>query len=288
VSRLNPRPAEEQDGPGLDRATMTELEAIVSAVSLSKKYRTLCRDTIRRIAEHEMAKHGNTRAAIKGTKRQLHQIHGAFERAPDYDVLYPRLEAAYRAGADGEIKAACRGVMDLHSSTRERLSILDPFFPSIFQVTGRPRTILDLGCGLNPLALPWMDLPAGARYLALDIDRARVAFLNRYLVLAGLEPLARCQDVLSHAPEDPADVAFLLKMSPSLECQEPGATLRLLQQLTPPWVVVSFAVKSLGGREKGMAQHYEQQFLASVRGRQWQVKRLAFAAELVFAVRREA
>ncbi|MEJ2737871.1 MAG: 16S rRNA (cytidine(1402)-2'-O)-methyltransferase, partial [Anaerolineae bacterium] len=149
-------------------------------------------------------------------------------------------------------------------------------------ITGQPSLLLDLGCGLNPLALPWMDTVApqgsgqipGIRYVPLDIDTDRVRFLNRYLALAGLEPLARCQDILSHPPEDAADVALLLKMSPTLERQEPGATLGLIEQLTAPYVVVSFAVKSLGGREKGMVEHYQQQFLGWLRERQWPAEEL--------------
>jgi 16S rRNA (guanine(1405)-N(7))-methyltransferase len=260
------------------------LEACVAAVASSKKYRAICADTIRRIAERELANHGNVRAAIKATKRRLHQVYGAFEQDLDHDVVYQRLAAAHATGSSDEIRSACQQVLGLHSSTRERLPVLDRFYDAIFEVTGRPGAFLDLGCGLNPLALPWMGLEPGARYIALDIDADRVRFLNRYLALAGLEPLARCQDILVHPPGDAADLAFLLKMSPSLERQGSGATLGLLEQLGTPFVVVSFAVKSLGGREKGMVNHYERQFLESLEDRDWPVERLVFETELVFVV----
>jgi 16S rRNA (guanine(1405)-N(7))-methyltransferase len=264
---------------------MSDLEAIVSAVASSKKYRTICEDTIRRIAGREMAHHSSAKAATKATKRRLHQVYGAFEQDFDYEAAYRELESAYRSGSAAGIRKACRQILDQHSSTRERLPILERFYPAILAVTGRPASILDLGCGLNPLALPWMDPPAAARYIALDIDAARIAFLNRYLTLAGLEPLARCQDVLAQLPDDPADVAFLLKMSPSLERQEPGATLRLLEQIRAPSIVVSFAVKSLGGREKGMGEHYQRQFSAWIEERGWTFHELVFETELVFVVR---
>jgi 16S rRNA (guanine(1405)-N(7))-methyltransferase len=274
---------------------MAELDRIVAAVATSKKYRSICADTIRRLAERELASRGTVKAAAKATKRRLHQVYGAFEHDFDHEAAYQRLRHAYELGSDDEIKAACRHVMGQHSSTRERLPILDRFYRNIFAITGQPSLLLDLGCGLNPLALPWMDTVApqgsgqipGIRYVPLDIDTDRVRFLNRYLALAGLEPLARCQDILSHPPEDAADVALLLKMSPTLERQEPGATLGLIEQLTAPYVVVSFAVKSLGGREKGMVEHYQQQFLGWLRDRQWPAEKLAFDSELVFIVTRE-
>jgi 16S rRNA (guanine(1405)-N(7))-methyltransferase len=289
--------------------TKQQLDEIVSSVAVSKKYRALCPDTIRRLAERELAvvPHANAKAAVKATKRRLHQVYGAFEEDFDIGAAYRRLEAAYQTGSDAEIKAACRYVLGLHSSTRERLPILDRFYPAIFEVTGHPNSILDLGCGLNPLSLPWMGLPSRqrlscsgqlvsaqgsgrapqVRYVALDIDAGRIGFLNRYLVLAGLEPLSRCQDLLAHPPDDAADVALLLKMSPSLERQEPGATLRLIDHLRAPFVVASFAVKSLGGREKGMVEHYQRQFLKLAEDRKWLVEKLVFATELLFIVKHQ-
>jgi 16S rRNA (guanine(1405)-N(7))-methyltransferase len=265
---------------------MQDLDEIVTAVSSSKKYRTVCDDTIRRIAERELARRDGLKAAIKATKRRLHQVYGAFEQDLDYDAAYRQLAAAYSADSGERIRAACRQILALHSSTGERLPAIDRFYQAIWQATGRPGSLLDLGCGLNPLALPWMDLPAGARYVGLDIDTERIGFVNRFLVLAGLAPLARCQDVLFQPPGDEADVALLLKMSPSLERQEQGATIRLVESLQAPFAVVSFAVQSLGGREKGMVEHYRQQFLDWAASRRWSVEQLAFDAELVFVVTR--
>lgn len=265
---------------------MTDLDKIVSAVAGSKKYRAVCADTVRRIAARELAAQGSVKTATKATKRRLHQAYGAFEHDFDDQAVFDRLEAAYRTGSRPEIRAACARVLGLHSSTRERIPILDRFYPAIFEITGQPSSFLDVGCGLNPLALPWMGLEGGshykARYIALDIDAARVRFLNRYLALSGLEPLARCQDALSHPPDDAADVALLLKMSPTLERQERGATLRLMEHLAAPYIVVSYAIKSLGGREKGMAGQYQQQFQSWMDGRHWSVETLAFETELVF------
>ena len=261
--------------------TRSNLDEIVSAVAAARKYRSVCRDTLYRIAERELANYPNLKAATKATKRRLHQVYGAFEQDWDYDEAYRQLAGAYLQGAGLETEAACRQVMAQHSSTRERLPILDRFYAAIFEITGRPTSILDAGCGLNPLALPWMDLPEGARYVALDIDAARVDFLNRYLALAGHEPLARCQDILSQPPTDRADVALLLKMSPTLERQGSGATLRLIEQLDADHVVVSYAIKSLGGREKGMLETYERQFRENVSDRDWSIKKLVFDTELV-------
>ena len=264
-----------------------DLERVVTAVLSSRKYRTVCADTIRRIAGRELKNHGDLRTATKATKRRLHQVYGAFEGAMDFAAALERLKAAYgctSAEREARIKTACREVLGFHASARERLPILDRFYASIFERTGQPRSILDLGCGLNPLALPWMGLPPRSRYVALDIDSARVRFLNRYLDLAGMEPGARCQDILVHPPGDVVDIALLLKMSPSLERQEAGATGALIEQLQTSFVVVSYSVRSLGGREKGMLEHYQAQFLSLAHERDWRTETLPFDTELALIV----
>jgi len=269
-----------------EQGTVPDLEQVVSAVTSSKKSRSLCIEPVRRIAARELANRGNVKSATTATKRRLHQVYGAFEEDFDHDAAYRRLEAAYRSGSDAAVKAACRQVLALHSSTRERVPILDNFYRTVFEASRYPESILDLGCGLNPLALPWMGLGASPRYVAVDINTERILFLNQYLLLAGLEPLARCQDVLTQLPDDEADLAFLLKMSPTLEPQEEGSTLRLLELLNAPTIVVSFALKSLTGREKGMLDHYGRQFLKLVGDRDWAVQELVFETELVFLVKK--
>ena len=280
-------------------AQPADLDRVVAAVAASRKYRSLCEDTIRRIAAQQMATvpAANLKAAVKATQRRLHQAYGAFEQAFDEEKALCRLTAAYRSSSAEEVRAVCRQMLALHQSTRERLPAIERFYREIWAVTGRPRTLLDLGCGLNPLALPWMALEQGARLFALDIDQQRIAWLNRYLVVAGMEPLARCQDVLVCPPCDPADVALLLKMSPTLERQEPGSTARLIEGLHAPHIVVTFAVKSLGGHEKGMAGNYQRQFEVLFQAgldsrpeaghRNPAYEMLRFESELVFVVRKE-
>ena len=256
----------------------------MSAVQASKKYRTLCADAVARIAAEEMDRRESLKEAIKATKRRLHQVYGAFETNLDYETALAALRAAYSSGDEAAIRQACRQVLGHHTSTRERLPLLDEFYPAIWQITGTPPSVLDVGCGLNPLSLPWMGLPAGARYVALDVDCGRIDFLNRYLSIAGLPPMARCHDALVAPPPDRADVALLLKMSPTLERQQAGATLHLVEQLHARHIVVSYAVQSLGGREKGMAEQYGRQFEGWAEGKSWTIERLQLESELVFVV----
>ena len=274
------------------------IEQIVAEVRRSKKYRGVCEETVRRIAAELWAKHGEQssklggagqgkralKAAVKATRARLHQVYAAYESPVDYERAAHDLEAAYARGEDEPVREACRRLLALHTSTRERLPILERIYAALWAQMGVPRVLLDLACGLNPLSVPWMGLGEGAVYHGYDIDAERVAFLNCVLPWTGIDARMHLQDVLCAPPTEQGDVALLFKSSACLERQCAGATLELLDALRVRQVVVSFPVQSLGQREKGMAAFYERTFRAQIAGRAWPVTRLMFESELVFVV----
>jgi 16S rRNA (guanine(1405)-N(7))-methyltransferase len=263
---------------------VTEIDEIVSNVQASRKYRHVCAATIRRIAVEEAAKRDTPKAAIKATKSRLHQAYSAYEAQLSYAQAYEDLDAAYATGDPKAIRAVLHRLLARHASTRERLPILHRFYDAVFAHTGVPHVLLDLACGLNPLALPWMHLDPGATYFAYDIDTERVAFLNRFFALAGVEGRAYCQDLICDPPEQQGDVALLLKTATCLERQRRGSTLALLDGLNVAHVAVTFPVKSLGRREKGMEEQYERTFAETLSARRWPVTQLDLPGELAFIV----
>jgi 16S rRNA (guanine(1405)-N(7))-methyltransferase len=277
------------------------IDQIVAGVRQGKKYRQVCEEMVRRIGAEQWPKYeglGGKRAlkqATKATRARLHQVYAAYESPVDYERAIRDLEAAYAEGEQVAVREACRRLLALHASTRERLPILDRIYGELWAHTGVPGVVLDLACGLNPLAAPWMGLPATAVYHGYDIDAARVAFLARVLPLAGLEARMHVHDVLCEVPTEAGDVALLMKSSACLERQRAGATLDLLDGLRVRFVVVTFPVQSLGQRAArgsgrpgmaapGMAAHYERTFRAQLADRSWPLTRLSFESELVFIV----
>jgi 16S rRNA (guanine(1405)-N(7))-methyltransferase len=80
--------------------------------------------------------------------------------------------------------------MPEHASTRERAPHLDGFYAPIWEVTGTPASVLDLGCGLNPLALPWMGI-GDAMYHAIDVDAGTLDVARGFLAAVGQPHIAR-------------------------------------------------------------------------------------------------
>ncbi|MCL4859588.1 MAG: hypothetical protein KJZ93_09290 [Caldilineaceae bacterium] len=262
----------------------TELDRLVAAISTSNKYRQIAPDLVRRLGAQELSKGRKFKDAVKAAKNKLHQIAAVYhEGAFAYERWLAQLQQAPDRAA---LQASCAAIMAHHASTRERLPILDLFYTTLFAGLPPIHSILDLACGLNPLAAPWMGLAGNVRYYAYDIYQDQMAFLNRTLPLLGLQGRARVCDLLQCRPTETADVALLLKTIPCLEQVDKEAGRRLLDGVNAPVVLVSFPVQSLGGREKGMMEHYERHFYELVAGRPWQIDRFVFNTELVYRLRR--
>nr|AIA10497.1 ribosomal RNA methyltransferase (FmrO) [uncultured bacterium] len=273
-----------------------DLDELVIAIRASKKYAHISEATLRHLGQIELSKRRTLKDAIKETRNKLHQIGGAYQDAMHYAAWLGELEAA-EPGARTTILSR---IMHHHASTRERLPILDPFYTTIFEALrenpGEVHSILDVACGLNPLAIPWMPLLPDTTYHALDIYADMIQFVGRCLALMQVKGTADTCDVVAALADPtseaaqvlrrPVDVAFVLKTIPCLEQVDKRIGSSLLDILGAKQLVVSFPIQSLGGKRKGMLQHYSAHFAELMAGRPWPVQRLEFESELVFIVRK--
>jgi 16S rRNA (guanine(1405)-N(7))-methyltransferase len=265
---------------------MTTLDNLVAAVRRSPKYRSVSDEVISGIGARLLARGVGLREAIKDTKGKLHQVGAAYltGRLP-YDEWLILLERASGSG-DTEVRSVCRQLMSRHASTRERLPILERFFVEALAPLTPIRSVLDVACGLNPLAIPWMPVAPEVRYCGCDMYTDMVEFLNAALPLLGAEGQIVACDVTQSLPADSADVALVLKSLPCIEQLAPSSSTELLRKIRSDVLLVSYPVRSLGGSDKGMLRNYEQQFRRAADGEGWAVQRLTFETELAFVVRK--
>jgi 16S rRNA (guanine(1405)-N(7))-methyltransferase len=262
-----------------------QLEKLVETVLTSPKYKAVSHDLIRSIGLRELAKRSSLKEAVKATKSKLHQIGGAYlTDREDYAGWLNELEQLFHSSDHDAFLTYVQKVMGYHASTRERLPILDHFYKTILADLPPIHRILDVACGFNPLALPWMPLAEPVEYYAYDIYRDMLVFLERFMALIQIQGQAQVCDIIQSCPTTQVDVAFVLKTLPCLEQVDKSAGSELLHSINAKYVVVSFPVHSLGGRMKGMEANYEARFRLLVEGTMWEIKRFEFATELVFLV----
>ncbi len=261
------------------------VETIYGELRASRKYAHLAEAALRRTAAWAAERHPTAKPAVKAAKAMLHQVYGAFAERIRFNEVDAALSRLSAAEDDETRKAICRSVLEGHASTRERISILDELYSSVFQAVSGPRRVLDLGCGLNPFTLPWMNLPRECEYIASELDTRLIDRIARLLSVLERPGSATASDLLAPIADTTSDVVLLLKIIPTLEQQEKGAAKRIIEQLDAWCVVFSFPLKTLGGRDVGMEYHYSSFVDALELGTRWQIERRVFSSELVYVLR---
>jgi len=269
-------------------STTPDVEAIVQEVLAKKKYRALDIDLVTFIASTEAKKRATLKEAVKATTNKLHQVAGAyFKEQPDYASYLQDLELLPDNFSHDQSRQFCLKLMQEHASTRERLPILPEFYATLFADMQPITSLLDLACGFNPLAIHWMTLDKEARYYASDIFEDMSSFLNSFFDHFRLNGKASVCNLLTHIPQEKVQVALLLKTLPCLEQADKESARRILNGIHAQYVIVSFPVRSISGKEKGMLAHYSSQFESLLGDLGWHYRKFLFESELAYRIEKD-
>jgi hypothetical protein len=176
------------------------VQALVTQVQRNARYAHIAPGLVARIAREELGIRRNAKEAVKHTRRRLHQAGAVYMAgAPPYERWLASLREAQ--GDRERLQAVCSEAMAAHQSSRERLPLLERFYTEVLVGLAPVASVLDLACGLNPLAIPWMPLAPGARYAAYDVYTDLAAFLQEALPLLGVEGEAHAIDLSARTPD---------------------------------------------------------------------------------------
>ncbi len=145
-----------------------------------------------------------------------------------------------------------RELLVLHQSSKERIDHYDAIYKKIFSITGRPKSVLDLGCGANPYSYPYLG--CAPVYVAMDLPSDDLKDLVAFFRMEGIDGEAMAVDLVkdygklgSLLGENPVDVIFLFKVLDSLEAVKRNISGKIIDALRARWIVVSFPLVSIGG-----------------------------------------
>lgn len=135
-------------------------------------------------------------------------------------------------------------LLKTHSSTRERMD----FYPQLKAIIKKldVNSILDLGCGINPIALA----EKGTKYYASDINLddlnlVKMFFqknkLNGEVFVCDLNKIESCS-----LPE--AELCLVLKVFDILGKKDYESARRVLERIKSKHLIVSFSTKTLSGK----------------------------------------
>jgi len=267
-------------------ATEEEILNLVSEIQRSPKYQNidLPTETLMDLIAQE-SKHFKKIKDIKQVvKKKIHNIVAPYLGDPDYRQAEIELQTAFGQG-EVAIKEFCQQMLNVHASTRERLPIMEKFYDQLFSATGEPGSILDLACGLNPFALPWMGIPVSTQYYAYDLHHPRVNLINAFFRGVNRAELAIYQDILIQPPEIKADLAFFFKEAHRFDQRQRGCNRAFWLSLPVKKIAVSLPTSSLTGKHDKMEQHHRLVYDA-IRDLNWPVQEIVLSSEILFILQK--
>jgi len=186
---------------------------------------------------------------MKDIRKTLHDVYGVFIlKKKSLKRLKEHLKQIKKL--DEESLQLHAELLSTHKSSLERLDFYYEIYEKIFSYTGKPRSILDLACGLNPLSFPFMDLKK-VDYFASELTEQDSDFIQEYFDIMkpfGLNGKVFAMDLLNIKEFPETDVCFLFKVLDSLEDIERDYSEKLLKKINSKFIVVSFPTMSIGGR----------------------------------------
>jgi len=133
-------------------------------------------------------------------------------------------------------------LLEQHTSTRERIEDY-PLIKKVIEDIS-PKSILDLGCGLNPLAISSQK----SYYYAYDINNNDLEIVKEYFRINKIEGETHHEDIRVVSSFPNTDLCLIFKVLDILGDNKTKITKDLLTKIKSRFLIISFATNTLSGR----------------------------------------
>lgn len=238
------------------------INLLLEEIKKNKKYTSIHNDLVKneikgyfkknqnKIKILEKPKSEKFKKIIKEIRAKLHSVHSSFQSEDKEKREYCLRRIQGINDYENHNK-----ILETSLSSKERLEDYKNIYKEIFKVTGKPKKIIDLGSGLNPISFPYLGINK-LTYLAYDIDEDEIDFLNRYFDLmkryskiSGKASILDIRDVSSLKILPKADICFLFKVFDVLEKNSHKLSEEIIKSLKSEYIIVSFAIKTISGKK---------------------------------------
>ena len=140
-----------------------------------------------------------------------------------------------------------------HSSTKERLLFYSELYKKIFKIAGKPKSILDLGCGINPLSFVFMNLEK-VNYHAYDINKDEIKLIDSFFKILNkknkeIKAIAQVKDI-TKLKFPKTDIAFLFKITDILDKGKGHKkTEEIIKKIPAKHIIISFPTLTMSGKK---------------------------------------
>ncbi len=133
-------------------------------------------------------------------------------------------------------------LLKTHASTKERISFYNNLKEIIKQIN--PKSVLDLGCGLNPLAIA----SPGIIYYAYEIKKDDLEIVSEFFRINNIKGKIFFQDIRKAGSFPIVDLTLMFKILDIIEKDKYNFAKSLLQKIKSKQIIASFSTKTLSGK----------------------------------------
>jgi len=240
---------------------MKKTNVLVRSIQKSRKYSSIFEDLIRQEIDNYFKKNPkdkkyldnikskNYKKIIKTIRSRLHQVSGSFNKDKGKREQY--LKQIYGIN---DYKNHDE-ILKTNVSTKERLNSYGKLYKKIFSITGKPKKIIDIGSGINPVSYPYMGIN-GITYYAYDVDKDDCELLNKYFKimydytkLKGKAFVANLSNISSIKKLPRGDICFMFKFLDVIEGRGHKLSEEIIKEINCKNIVVSFPTKTVSGKK---------------------------------------
>lgn len=192
----------------------------------------------------------------KAIRKKIRGVHGVFAKTPLSEQKRKKIISCLKNADSKKKQEIINKILESHQSTFERKNSYNALYSKILENYSNKnnlKKILDLGCGYNPFSYQYLSL--APEYFAVDINKEDAEFIQEFFSLTKIKGKCVTLDLtedknmkIIDAESKNSDICLALKLLDSLESKKRGASKTLLMNINSDLIVVSFALKTISGK----------------------------------------
>ncbi len=266
------------------------MQQLITTIKQKKELKDISNDFVKDSLKKYQRKHSiktlptnpkskDFKIVVKDIRAELRKVYGLFRNKDNAKLRNELINKLHQK--DIHIK-----ILETHASTKERLPFYKDLYKQIFTITKKPKTILDLGCGINPFSIPFMNIKP--TYYAYDINEEEITNINKYFKHNKIKGTAKLLDISKTTritPLPKADVAFLFKVSAILDKGKGHKkTEEVISAIPTKYVVVSFPTLTMSGKPMTAPRRSWMEWLC--KRRNWDYRIIEFKNEIYYVLKK--
>lgn len=225
---------------------------------------------------------------IKLVRAKLRRMHGLFrtEKIKIDDLVKEYLNLPSRE--------KLIQILNSHSSTKERIDFYPQLYQKIFAITGKPKRVIDLGCGINPFSIPLMGLEE-LKYFAYDLNQEEIGNLKKFFdylhqknkLFLGVAEILDFNHAERLVLLQKADLGLIFKITDILDQGKGHKKSEMVMKAIPAkFLIVSFPTLTMSGKRMNHPRRGWIELMCKRLGYEFKV--LEFSNEIFYVVGKNA